>query len=752
MKTRSIFISMLFLTTTTIAQVKHLGVNGGISTDFVGWDNTVTYDLKVSHDGAYDIDFFTNGSQKMVLESGGNLGIGTTTPGYLLDVNGGDINLGDDSDFYRINGDEALFMDDVFNLMVGTRHNAGNFTTGRRNIMIGHDCGPDLTDGEENILVGNAAGQQLTTGDKNTFFGECSGRKTTSGNGNSFLGSYSGLNNTTGYDNTFIGYNCGWTQTRGNNNLFAGKNTGMGFTTAIGIYNNVVLGSQAAYGSSLTTGNSLTLVGYNTEAANNLSNAGAIGANAIVEASNSIVIGGITGENGGTNSNVGIGTTVPAERFHVVNNAEDITGLFVSENAGMTDILKAEYDELSTGSVDGIDVSVVTSATSGSYTNTGVRIAVDSDADNHLNFGIHSTSSGTTDYSNSIYGLAKEAGVENIGVQGVAESNSTSRDIGVKGIVTSGSTSGQARGVEGRASTSTGQNNGGYFTADGSTGTNYGVFAAASGGSINYSGYFSGAMYCTSTLTQNSDLKLKEDIRPLVSPLAIVKQLKPVSYRFKQDEFPTVNLPDGERYGLIAQDLELVLPSLVSASVQPAKIDAKGIVEHEAVNLKGVNYIELIPFSIAAIQEQQEMIEEKEDRIVILEKEVERLAVVEAEMAEIKEQLALLIEHGQAGVKTDVTVGFADNSRASHRTELHQNRPNPFRQATTFSYTLGTSGKVELSIHSMEGVFIETVVNNYQEKGDHKVEWDSKDLPNGVYFYILTVDGVEWVKKAIRLQ
>ncbi|MCF8461510.1 MAG: T9SS type A sorting domain-containing protein [Flavobacteriales bacterium] len=84
--------------------------------------------------------------------------------------------------------------------------------------------------------------------------------------------------------------------------------------------------------------------------------------------------------------------------------------------------------------------------------------------------------------------------------------------------------------------------------------------------------------------------------------------------------------------------------------------------------------------------------------------------------------------------------------------QLHQNRPNPFRDMTTFSYSLANAGKVELNIYSMEGMFIKTIANGLQQKGEHKVEWDSKDMPNGMYFYILTVDGVEWVKKAIRLR
>ena len=190
----------------------------------------------------------------------------------------------------------------------------------------------------------------------------------------------------------------------------------------------------------------------------------------------------------------------------------------------------------------------------------------------------------------------------------------------------------------------------------------------------------------------------------------------------------------------MADELGEILPTLTKKAIQPAT-EQNGV-QHDDVQFEAVNYISILPFTVKAIQEQQVIIEEKEERI----------SKLEEEMREMKEQLALLMEKSNRVPTTDVTVGFAHNSAGTEGTKLHQNRPNPFRQLTTFTYTLGNGGSVDLSIYSMEGVFIETVISGSQEKGEHKVEWDSKDVPNGMYFYILTVDGVEWVKKAIRLQ
>ena len=72
--------------------------------------------------------------------------------------------------------------------------------------------------------------------------------------------------------------------------------------------NNTALGYQAGdAGTAITTGSSDTFIGYEAQSsANNLTNATAIGANAVVGASNSLVLGSISPA-----VNVGIGTTTP---------------------------------------------------------------------------------------------------------------------------------------------------------------------------------------------------------------------------------------------------------------------------------------------------------------------------------------------------------------------------------------------------------------------------------------------------------
>ena len=95
-----------------------------------------------------------------------------------------------------------------------------------------------------------------------------------------------------------------------NDSIFAGEGTGISGSL------NSFFGKGA--GSSVSTGSSNTMIGANANAASGvLTNATAIGANASVSQSNSVVIGAINGVNGGSSTNVGIGTSAPKAKLEV---------------------------------------------------------------------------------------------------------------------------------------------------------------------------------------------------------------------------------------------------------------------------------------------------------------------------------------------------------------------------------------------------------------------------------------------------
>lgn len=206
--------------------------------------------------------------------------------------------------------------------------------------------------------------------------------------------------------------------------------------------------------------------------------------------------------------------------------------------------------------------------------------------------------------------------------------------IGLKGIA-SGSGNGTRMGMYSMASGGA-TNYGAYSEATG-TGTNYGLYGSASGtGSIGVygsstgsaAGFFSGNLKYTGTLSKVSDRKFKKNVSPLRNCLSIVGRLAPKEFDYRTEEFPVMNLPSNRQLGLIAQEVEGVLPQLVDETPMPVdpKIEAgqkprpSESPTAPAEMYKGVDYIDLIPVLIGAIQEQQGIIAELQAQVNKLKK------------------------------------------------------------------------------------------------------------------------------------
>ena len=73
---------------------------------------------------------------------------------------------------------------------------------------------------------------------------------------------------------------------------------------------------------------------------------------------------------------------------------------------------------------------------------------------------------------------------------------------------------------------------------------------------------------------------------------------------------------------------------------------------------------------------------------------------------------------------------------------LNQNYPNPFNPNTIISYVLRVTSFVKLKIFTIQGKEIRTLINQKQGAGEYKVEFVAGELPSGVYFYTMLVDGI----------
>ncbi|WP_164974308.1 tail fiber domain-containing protein [Filimonas effusa] len=128
-----------------------------------------------------------------------------------------------------------------------------------------------------------------------------------------------------------------------------------------------------------------------------------------------------------------------------------------------------------------------------------------------------------------------------------------------------------------------------------------------------YKVHVNGTVYC-SAITTTSDRRLKKDIYPVQNALEKIKGVNGVSYRWQTDLAGKLKLyaDSSLHLGFIAQDIEKVLPELVHTA-------------SDSMHLKTVAYAEVIPVITEAIKQQQPLINELQQKQVVLKVRLRRL-------------------------------------------------------------------------------------------------------------------------------
>lgn len=495
---------------------------------------------------------------------------------------------------------------------------AGGASTGTNNTVVGNLAGDALTTGVSNTLLGHSAGSAISSTGLNVMLGTSAGGNSTGGNNNVFVGAFSGLVNNAD-NNTMVGLNSGISNFAGTQNAFFGAGSGAAnfsgtHNTFIGAVAGVdnTTGSQHTFvgwnaGGNTTNSARLTALGYETQfTAATISNSTVIGANASASASNSLILGGITGINGGTDVNVGIGTTAPARSLHISRGASGGTSsansklLLEDDAATYQHFLTPSTTE--SGLLFGTNLGSIragiifnSSITDGFDFRTGgntVRAVLTSAGD--LGVGTttpdeHAEIEGTGDqYLRVTSTNAVVAGVE-FKRSGSGFSDWQVRNDG--GLLLFGQSADELATV-----TDVLRLGGGSVTPA----TDNAI--ACGQAALRWTNVFA-----VNGTINTSDAREKQDVRALNYGLAEVMQLKPVRFRWKRDP------EQGDKLGLLAQDLQDVLPETVVD--KSWRVNDDGTREEVPAERLGVYYSDIIPVLIKAVQEQQQQIDQLREEL-----------------------------------------------------------------------------------------------------------------------------------------
>jgi len=353
----------------------------------------------------------------------------------------------------------------------------------------------------------------------------------------------------------------------------------------------------------------------------------------------------------------------------------------------------------------------------------------------------------TTQYG--VWGIVYKANsFESAGVYGQSLSpkniiGNVTRGIGVKGTASNAT---QNIGVYGFAQDNNAVYNvGGYFEANYGT-NNIGVYASATPTSgttpptgPNYAGYFNGDVYISGSYGP-SDQNMKTNITNYDSSLYVLMQLQPRTFEFTNVNYPGMNLSTGHQYGLIAQEVESVLPSVVSNHVYPAEYDSLGNQIHPSYTFKGLDYEAFIPILIGGIKEQQTQMDSMrqalEQKDSLLNEVFSRLSTLEncVDNANLCNMDART--NNNTNSDFEQTVGLNNLPGII----LDQNVPNPFAENTIITFTIPESvTDAQMVFYNTNGKIIKTIT--IYDRGSGKLQVYGENLSTGIYTYSLIADG-----------
>lgn len=228
----------------------------------------------------------------------------------------------------------------------------------------------------------------------------------------------------------------------------------------------------------------------------------------------------------------------------------------------------------------------------------------------------------------------------------------------------------------------------------------------------------------------NSDMRLKKNVKKSSYGLEEVMELNPIEFNYnglaKTNSKPT-------HIGISAQELRKVVPELVEEFESVTySYDEDGTQKYESSETYlQIRDNEVKWILLGAIQDQQAIINEQNERLNQLENLVNDLAKNGFGVIETQNEINVELENSAQAI-------------------LGQNRPNPFGETTQIPFMVpNEANDAKLLIYDNLGSLIKTV--EIDQKGQGVVNIQASNLASGNYVYKLVVDGKDVMTKKMVL-
>ncbi|MBC8173190.1 MAG: tail fiber domain-containing protein [Chitinophagales bacterium] len=236
-----------------------------------------------------------------------------------------------------------------------------------------------------------------------------------------------------------------------------------------------------------------------------------------------------------------------------------------------------------------------------------------------------------------------------------------------------------------------------------------------------------------------SDGRFKKNVQEDVVGLDFILRLRPVTYNldinginsFLHLENEETNGPDAKGKiiytGFIAQEVEAIA---AETGYDFSGVDAP----KNETDMYGLRYAEFVVPIVKAIQEQQIVIENKDEQMKDLQLQIN------TQQKQIDELYTLLNAQNPAVEKT------SDEIYNIHGASLEDNIPNPFINETKIRFTIpATFTSAQIIINDISGRIVKTFQINNAGSGEVAVYAD--ELMSGTYQYTLWIDGQKRITK-----